>query len=62
MPEPNFRIIYFYEYKLGHTAEVAAENINKVWGSGSIDVSTVKTWFNKFQNNQSNLDDFFKKT
>jgi hypothetical protein len=57
MSKQEFRQIYFYEFKLGRTAAQTAQNINEVWGQGSVNESTVQGWFKKCRNVEFDLGD-----
>lgn len=57
MSKEDFRIIYFYEFKLGRNAAETCRNVNKVWGEGTVNESTVQRWFQKFRNGNFNLKD-----
>ena len=56
MSKEEFRQIYFYEFKLGHSAAQTARNINEVWGQGSINESTVQRWFQTFHHGDFSLE------
>ena len=56
MSKEDFRKIYFYEFKLGHSAAQTARNINKVWCQGSINQSTVQRWFQNFHRGDFSLE------
>jgi histone-lysine N-methyltransferase SETMAR len=57
MKNKKIRLIYLYEFKLGHQATVAAANINKAFGQGSANVRTVQRWFDKFRSGNRSLKD-----
>lgn len=57
MSNRDFRIIMFYEFKLGRNSAQTARNINQVWGEGSISESTVQRWFKKFREGDFSLED-----
>lgn len=56
MSKEDFRQIYFYEWKLGHSAAQTARNSNEVWGQGSINESTVQRWYQTFRRGDFNLE------
>lgn len=57
MSKVELRVVYFYEFKLGRTAAETARNVNKVWGEGTVNESTVQRWFQKFRNGNFDLTD-----
>lgn len=57
MSKQDFRQIYFYKFKLGRSAGQITRNINKVWDKGSINVSAVQRWFQKFHRGYFDLQD-----
>lgn len=48
MSKQDFRLTYFYRFKLGEGAVQTAHSINVVWDGGSIGECTVQRWFQKF--------------
>jgi hypothetical protein len=57
MEKHEFRIIFLHEFKLGHNAIQAAQNINQAWGQGSTSERTVRRWFGKFRAGDESLND-----
>lgn len=56
METRDFRIIFFYEYKLGHSAAQSARNINHAFGEGSANERTIRRWFSKFSSGDTILE------
>ncbi|XP_025159766.1 histone-lysine N-methyltransferase SETMAR-like [Harpegnathos saltator] len=56
MEGKEMRIIFLYEYKLGHSAAKVTRNINTAFGEGSVSDQTIKRWFVKFRSGDTNLD------
>lgn len=56
MEKREIRIIYSYEFKLGHTASEAAKNINAAFGEGIASDRTIRRWFEKFRSGDTNLE------
>jgi histone-lysine N-methyltransferase SETMAR len=46
-----------YEFKLGHSATVAAENINRAYGSNTVDVRVAQLWFSRFRAGDESLEE-----
>lgn len=46
-----------YEFKLGHNATTAAENINKAYGDNTVDVRVAQRWFVKFRAGDESLEE-----
>jgi transposase len=56
MENKEIRIIYLYEFKLGHIAAEATRNINTAFGKGTVSERTTRRWFEKFCSGDTNLD------
>jgi len=56
LPANHIRHIY-HEYSRGTTAAQAAQNINAVYGEGSITEKTCRTWYNRFRSDDITLGD-----
>lgn len=52
----NIRVLYLYEFKLGHSASDACSNINYVFEDSVSNARTVQRWFKKFQNGDFSLE------
>ncbi|XP_035720907.1 histone-lysine N-methyltransferase SETMAR-like [Vespa mandarinia] len=57
MDRKKIRIIFLYEYKLGHKASEATRNINNAFGENTVNERTVHRWFKKFRNGDESLED-----
>ncbi len=55
MKNREIRLIYLYEFKLGHKATEACTNINSAFGKGTVNVRTVQRWFDKFRSGNTSL-------
>ncbi len=56
MKNRKIRLIYLYEFKLGHKATEACTNINSIaFGKGTVNVRTVQRWFNKLRSGNTSL-------
>lgn len=55
MDRKQIRIIFLYEYKLGHKAAEATRNINRAFGRNTVNERTVHRWFRKFRNGDESL-------
>lgn len=51
----DYRILYLYEYKLGHNGAMAARNINSAFGAKVVSERTIRFWFKKFARNDFGL-------
>ncbi|XP_046539330.1 histone-lysine N-methyltransferase SETMAR-like isoform X1 [Equus quagga] len=51
----DLRILFLYEFKLGHSAAMASRNINSVFGEGCVSERTVRWWFEKFRSGDLSL-------
>ncbi|CAK9826443.1 Histone-lysine N-methyltransferase SETMAR [Anthophora retusa] len=51
------RVIFLYEYKLGHKAAAATRNINSAFGEDTVNERTVQRWFKKFRSGDESLED-----
>ncbi|XP_045296070.1 uncharacterized protein LOC123577824 [Leopardus geoffroyi] len=51
----ELRILFLYEFKLGHSAATASRNINSVFGEGSVSERTIRWWFEKFRSGDLSL-------
>ena len=52
----DLRILYVYDFKLGHSAAQATRNISTAFGEGSATESTIRHWFAKFRYGDSDLE------
>lgn len=53
----EIRIILLHEFRLGHKATEAANNICSTMGSGVLSIRTAQHWFDRFRNGNYELDD-----
>lgn len=44
----ELRILFLYEFKLGHSAATASINISSVFAEGSVSERTIRWWFENF--------------
>ncbi|XP_024080509.1 histone-lysine N-methyltransferase SETMAR-like [Cimex lectularius] len=44
----DFRVIFLYQFKLGHSAAEAARSISKPFAEGSVNERTIRHWSAKF--------------
>lgn len=51
----DLRILFLYEFKLGHSAAAARRNIISVFGEGSVSERTIRWWFGKFRSGDLSL-------
>ncbi|XP_029638061.1 histone-lysine N-methyltransferase SETMAR-like [Octopus sinensis] len=51
----QYRVIFLYEYKLGHSATKALRNIKRAFGNDSVDIRTVQRWFQRFRSGNESL-------
>ena len=51
------RTLLLYEYRLGHDAAAAQRNICHTMVESSVFYNTAKSWFNKFKNNDFELEE-----
>lgn len=51
----DLRILFLYEFKLGHSAAAASRNIISVFGEGSVSERTIRWWFGKFRSGDLSL-------
>lgn len=56
MNNRDFRTIFLYEFKLGHSATQAARNINGAFGKDTANERTVQRWFAKFRSGDMSLE------
>lgn len=56
MNNRDFRAIFFYEFKRGSNASEATRNIVAAFGEDSVKERTVRYWFKKFKDGDTNLD------
>lgn len=47
-----------YEYRLGHSAAVAARNIRSAEGEDAVSDATARRWIERFRNNNYDLKDY----
>ena len=52
----ELRLLFLYEFKLGHNAAVAASNIDLAFGEGTANQRTIRRWFEKFRSGDMNLE------
>ena len=57
MKKRDFRIIFLYEFKLGHKATDANAKINSAFGKPKVNERTVQRWFNKFRSGNTSHKD-----
>lgn len=55
MSSQDLRILFLYEFKLGHSAATASRNIVSVFGEGAVNERTVRWWFEKFRSGDLSL-------
>ena len=53
----EIRVLLLHEFRLGHKATEAANNICSTMGEGVISIRTAQHWFNRFKNDNLELDD-----
>lgn len=53
----QLRTIFLHEFKLGHNATDATQNIIKAWGKDITSDRTVRRWFEKFRNGNLSIED-----
>lgn len=53
----EIRIILLHEFRLGHKATEAANNICSTMGPGVLSIRTAQHWFDRFRNGNYELDD-----
>lgn len=51
----DLRILFLYEFKLGHSAAAASRNIISVFGEDSVSERTIRWWFEKFRSGDLSL-------
>jgi histone-lysine N-methyltransferase SETMAR len=56
MKNRDFRVIFLYEFKLGHNAAEAARNINAAFGNETASERTIRYWFEKFRAGDTSLE------
>jgi len=56
MENLDIRSIFFYEFKQGHDAELAAANINAALGENVASSRTIRRWFDKFRSGDTSLE------
>ncbi|XP_078053733.1 histone-lysine N-methyltransferase SETMAR-like [Augochlora pura] len=57
MDRKQVRVIFLYQYKLGHKAAIATRNINSAFGEDAVNEPTVQDWFKKFRSGDKSLED-----
>lgn len=55
MSSAEIRIIFLYEFKLGHSVTEAFQNINSVYGEDTVSERTIFRWFEKFRSGDHDL-------
>ena len=53
----EIRVLLLYEFRLGHKATEAANNICSTMSQGVLSIRTVQHWSNRFKNGNLELDD-----
>src|SRR6202789_4117747 len=53
----EIRVLLFHEFRLGHKATEAANNICSTMGEDVLSIRTAQHWFNRFKNGNLELDD-----
>ena len=53
----EIRVLLLHEFRLGHKATEAANNICSTMGQGLVSTRTAQRWFNQFKNGDLELDD-----
>ena len=53
----EIRVLLLHEFRLGHKATEAANNICSTMGEDVLSISTAQHWFNRFKNDNLELDD-----
>jgi hypothetical protein len=56
MNNREIRVIFLYEFKLGHNAAEATRNINQAFGEDTAKERTVRWWFEKFRSGDMSLE------
>ena len=57
MNNKEIRLILLHEFKLGHKAAEATQNINKAWGEDTAHERAARRWFQKFRSGDVSLKD-----
>ena len=57
LDKKQIRVIFLFEFKMGHKAAETTHNINNIFGSGATNESTVQWWFKKFCKGDESLED-----
>ncbi|CAJ0935162.1 unnamed protein product, partial [Mesorhabditis belari] len=57
MENRDFRLLFFYEFRLGHNALEATQNINQAFREGKAEVRVVQRWFKRFREGDEDLND-----
>jgi transposase len=53
----EIRVLLLHEFRLGHKATEAANNICSTMGEDVLSIRTAQHWFNRFKNGNFELDD-----
>ena len=53
----EIRVLLLHEFRLGHKATEAANNICSTMGKDLLSARTAQRWFNRFENGDLELDD-----
>ena len=53
----EIRVLLLHEFRLGHKATEAANNICSTVGEDALSIRTAQHWFNRFKNGNLELDD-----
>jgi transposase len=53
----EIRVLLLHEFRLGHKATEAANNICSTMGEDVLSIRTAQHWFNRFKNGNLELDD-----
>ena len=57
LDKKQIRVIFLFEFKMGHKAAETAQNINNAFGPGTANERTVLWWFKKFCKGDKRLED-----
>lgn len=49
LSQDQIRLLIMHEYRSGRSVAEAARLINKAWGNGTVEESTVQRWFSTFK-------------
>ena len=57
LDKKQIRVIFLFEFKMGHKAVETTANINNTFGPGTGNKHTVHWWFQKFYKGDKSLED-----